>query len=267
MERYIEMLNLDDRLKSRLKEYINQNKNRVISLAEKCRENGFSHLRDKSDMMRLAVCTAYIKYTEEEYKRLKIDESILKNTMADIGTWCKNNDNKGLKNYAWIQSHLKAELFKIGRLQFQLYICDNATFDYSRLPFDRGEKTVYVHIPQGEKLIFADCVKSIKSAKSFFAKHFPDYKFEYFICESWLLYDENWQFMKPSSNILQFQSLFDIVMSKPDDRQAIERIFGKRKLIKKHYSESTSLKKSAKEFMLSGGKMGEGVGIIPIDRI
>lgn len=267
MEKYIEFAGLDSDLEKRLIEYISRHEKKINTLAKKCKKGGFSHLQSKNDMMRLAVCTAYIKYTEADYKRLKIDESILKNTMADIGIWCENNGNKGLKNYAWIQNHLKTELFKIGRLQFQLFTCDNNTFDYSRLPFEKGEKMIYVHIPQGEKLIFADCVDSIKAAKAFFAKHFPNYKFEYFICESWLLYDENWQFMKPSSNILQFQSLFDIVISKPDDRQAVERIFGKRKLIKKHYAENTSLQKSAKEFMLSGGKMGEGVGIIPVNRI
>ncbi len=267
MEKYIKLAGLDSNLEKQLIEYISSHGKKINSLAEKCKKHGFSCLAKCSDMMRLAVCIAYIKYTEEDYKWLGIDESILKDTMSDIGIWCRNNDNKGLKNYPWIKNHLKAELFKIGRLQYQLYTCYNATFDYSQLPFKKGEQTVFIHIPQGEKLNFADCVKSIKSAKEFFTKHLPVYKFEYFICESWLLYEENWQFMKPSSNILQFQSLFDIVMSKPDDRQAIERIFGKRKLIKKHYSERTSLQKSAKEFMLSGGKMGEGVGIIPVNRI
>lgn len=267
MERYIKFAGLDSDLEKRLIEYISSHEKKINSLAEKCKKHGFSCLARRSDMMRLAVCIAYIKYTEEDYKWLGINESILKDTMSDIGIWCRSNDNKGLKNYPWIKNHLKAELFKIGRLQYQLYICNNATFDYSRLPFKKGEQTVFIHIPQGEKLNFADCVNSIKSAKELFAKHLPVYKFEYFICESWLLYEENWQFMKPSSNILQFQSLFDIVMSKPNDRQAIERIFGKRKLIKKHYSESTSLQKSAKEFMLSGGKMGEGFGYILLNTV
>ena len=100
------------------------------------------------------------------------------------------------------------------------------------------------------------------AAKAFFAEHFPDYDYKFFICESWLLYEDNWRFMKSGCNILQFQSLFDIVMSSTDDRQAIERIFGKKRLIKKNYPENTSLQKSAKKFMLDGGKMGEGLGVI-----
>ena len=73
--------------------------------------------------------------------------------------------------------------------------------------------------------------------------------------------------MKPSCNILQFQSLFDIVMSTRDDKQAIERIFGKRHLIKKFYPENTSLQSSAKHFMLDGNRLGIGLGIINKDEI
>ena len=69
-------------------------------------------------------------------------------------------------------------------------------------------------------------------------------------------------FMKSSSNILQFQSLFEIVDSLPIDVQAIERIFGKRRLFKRNYPENTSLQKSAKAFMLDGGRMGIGIGVI-----
>ena len=42
-----------------------------------------------------------------------------------------------------------------------------------------------------------------------FDEYFPNYDFDYFFCESWLLYGENWQFMNSSSNILQFSTLFD----------------------------------------------------------
>lgn len=68
--------------------------------------------------------------------------------------------------------------------------------------------------------------------------------------------------MKPSCNILQFQSLFDIVVSSPDDRQAIERIFKKRRFIKKFYPENTSLQQNAKQYMMAGNKLGTGFGII-----
>ena len=78
MERYIKFAGLDFDLEKRLIEYISSHEKKINSLAEKCKKHGFSCLARRSDMMRLAVCIAYIKYTEEDYKQLGIDESILK---------------------------------------------------------------------------------------------------------------------------------------------------------------------------------------------
>ena len=69
-------------------------------------------------------------------------------------------------------------------------------------------------------------------------------------------------FMEPGSNILQFQSLFEIVFSAQQDFQAVERIFGKRRLLKSKYPTDTSLGRNALEYMKSGHKMGMGIGII-----
>ena len=73
--------------------------------------------------------------------------------------------------------------------------------------------------------------------------------------------------MDAGSNIIQFQSLFDINVSLPIDAQAIERIFGKRQLNKRNYPQNTRLQKSAKEYMLGGGKLGIGIGTINKDEI
>ena len=262
MDELIKRLKLEKSLEKRLLELIKADEEKITIIAEKCKENGFSHLKKENELMRLAVCIKYADYTKEAYERLGISEKIFFDTMHDIAIWCENNENRGLKNYNWIKNHLKAELFKIGRLQFQLYPCKNKTLNYSKMPFKYGENLIYIHIPQGEKLIYADCVASIKAANDFFAHYFPEYAYTYYFSESWLLFDENYLFMQSSSNILQFQSLFEIVDSLPIDAQAIERIFGKRRLFKRNYPENTSLQKSARAFMLDGGRMGIGIGVI-----
>lgn len=256
-------LGLDDNLVIRLKEYFNKNQNKITLLAKRCKANNFASLFHHGDLMRLAVAIEYAeKYTKPFYIQNDIPLDIFYDTMGDISIWCANNKNKGLKNIGWIQNHLKCELFRLGRLQFQIYECKNKTLDYKCLPFDYGEKVIYVHIPQGERLEYTDCVESIKMANAFFEKFFSSYDYNYYFCESWLLFDNNYKFMEPSCNILQFQSLFDIAISIDYDEQAIERIFGKRRLIKSKYPENTSLQKSAKKYILEGNKLGIGVGII-----
>ena len=69
--------------------------------------------------------------------------------------------------------------------------------------------------------------------------------------------------MKDDSNIVKFMSLFNHCYSVKIDVQAIERIYGKRELFKKRYSENTDLQRRAKAYMLSGNKLGFGIAVIP----
>ncbi|MGN1329102.1 MAG: acyltransferase domain-containing protein [Eubacterium sp.] len=262
MFEYIDLLGLDAGLKDTVLNIPDSNYNKISALAEKYANGNNKCLVNRNDLTRLAVVTEALKFTKEKYNNLGIAGNIFDDTVKDIGIWCGNNENKGLKNYNWIKNHVRAELFKIGRLQFQIYKCDNVTLHYKKLPFKLGENLVYIHIPQGEKLIYEDCINSIKSAIVFFDKFFPDYKFKYFFCESWLLYQGNCQFMKADSNIMKFSSLFEIAYSLDLDAQAIDRIFGKKRIIKSRYSENTSLQKATKKHILNGGKLGFGIGYI-----
>lgn len=262
MNDLINNLNLDSTLKARVLKCFEEKENKVKSLTKRCKEHGFASLSCVDDVMRLAVCLAYADFTRDFYKEKGIPPEIFYDTMQDIKIWCENNNNKGLKNYKWIQNHLRGELFRIGRLQYQMFTLDSRLLDYKVLPFSKGDRMIYVHIPQGEKLIYSDCVASLHKAKEFFAEYFSDFEYTFFFCESWLLYEENYAFMKTSSNILQFQSLFEVVCSKPIDVQAVERIFGKRKWRISDYPENTSLQKSAKAYMQGGNKLGIGIGII-----
>lgn len=256
-------INLNSELKNKVLSLVERDRAKLISLCKKADSDNFKSVFTKNDMIKLAVALLYsVEFTYPKYQKSVISDEIYFETMKDIAVWCENNNNKGLKNLPWIKNHLNFELFKLGRLQFQFYKCDNRTLNYDLLPFNFGENLIYVHIPQGEKLVYAECVNSHKNAKSFFGEYFPNYDFDYFFCESWLLYGENWQFMNSSSNILQFSTLFDLVYSFDDDRQAIERIFGKRQLIKSKYQENTALQRSAKRFMQNGGKLGVGIGIL-----
>lgn len=262
MLEYIKFINLDKNLEKRVLLLAEQKSSKILSLAERFAGGKYKCLVNQNDLTRLAVVIEALKYTKEKYERIGIDDKIFFDTIKDISIWCENNSNKGLKNYNWIKHHISAKLFKIGRMQYQFYTCDKFSLDYERLPFNRGESVIYIHIPQGEKLNYDDCVNSIVQAKSFFCSFFPEYTFRYFFCESWLLYSSNKLFIKPESNISRFSELFNIAYSLDIDVQGTERIFGKRRLIKSKYPENTSLQKAAKQYILNGGKLGIGIGYI-----
>ncbi len=255
-------IGLDENLISRICNISEKDKNKAYRLAKKCSDGNFACLNKENHIIRLSVILNCAVRAREEYRKRDIPDSIFLDTVSDIKIWCENNGNKGLKNHGWLKNHVKCELFRLGRLQFQLCECKNKTLLYNKLPFSYGEELIYVHIPQGERLDTEKCKEAFLMAEEFFSKHFPDYKYRYYFCESWLLYEGNKDFMAENSNILAFASLFDHRYSVKIDEQAIERVFGKRRIFRRNYPENTSLQRSLKKYMLDGSKAGVGIGII-----
>ena len=254
-------IGLDPTVISRLSSLTEKENKKAEHLTAKCLEGDFACLKRESSILRLAVVLRCALKARERYAEKGISDEIFIHTMSDIKIWCENADNKGIKNYGWLKNHLKLELFRLGRLQFQLYECKNRTLNYKRLPFSCGERVIYVHIPQGEKLGREKCIDAFRMAEKFFSEYFPDYEYRWYFCESWLLYDGNKEFMAQDSNILAFASLFNHCYSMKIDVQAVERVFGKRRLLKRNYPETTALQRSLKKYMLSGGRAGIGIGV------
>jgi len=274
----IDKINICDSLKEKVTDLALRDEVGILRLSESFYKGNLNCLALKDDITRLTVAIKAAECTKDYYAAKGIDEKILFNTLNDIAIWCENNGNKGLQNYMWIKNHICCELFRLGRLQFQLFKCSNPSLKYKKLPFGFNDNLIYIHIPQGKKLYINDCIESIKYAESFFNRYFPDYKYKYFFCESWLLCGNNIKFMDLNSNIVQFMTLFDIAYTVYDERQAFEKIFGitesfvkisfnritgKRKSEALSYPEKTSLQRSAKNYLINGGKFGFGVGTIP----
>ena len=254
-------IGLDESVITALKSLIDNKKPSIDTLSDKCMTKGFHILKGKSPMMALAVILKLAVDVKTKYDEAGIDEKIYYDTMSDIKIWCEKTDNKGIKEYMWLRNHVRFELFRLGRLQFQIYPCKNKALPYNKLPFKYGDNLINIHIPEGEKLDTDKCKESFQMAKDFFVEYFPDYKYDYYICESWLMFEGNRDFMKKDSNIVKFMDMFDICYSVKIDMQAIERIYGKRKCFKKNYAENTDLQRRAKAYMLEGNKLGIGIAV------
>ena len=182
--------------------------------------------------------------TAEKYKKLGIDDKILFDTLSDILIWAENyylsSGRIGLTETPWINNHLNAELFRLGRLQFKTGKMNESNI-------------IEVHIPQGESLSREKYLSSFKNAISFYERFFPDYKYEYFTCDSWLLDKNLKNFLRPDSNILKFQSEFDMISYTESDSVL-------------RYLSETKLKQVLENYIKSGGKLYCGYGIVPKER-
>ncbi|MBE5808714.1 MAG: hypothetical protein E7317_10305 [Clostridiales bacterium] len=203
---------------------------------------------------------------KERYGALGIDMAIWRDTMEDIAVWCINcmvkNGVPGLENTGWLKNHIALELFRLGRLQYQLTNLELPEWVTEPGELMPGLPAVYIHIPQGAPLAGDQVDRSLALAGRFLEEHFPCFADAPMVCESWLLYPGNSAFMREDANIRRFASRFRIVGSTDDPAQAIERIWMWPNRPPEEFPEDTSLQRSAKRHLLSGGRFGEGFGLL-----
>ncbi|MBR5236489.1 MAG: amidohydrolase family protein [Clostridia bacterium] len=153
-----------------------------------------------------------------EYRAKGISEDILLDTLGDIVRWCRIwSEIKGelyLGETEFLAWHMKLKLFKLGRLQFAM---KKAEEDIPSLNIKKGDALVDVHIPAAGSLDKKVCQVSFALAREFFEKFFPEHKFNYFTCDSWLLDDGLKKLLPRSSNIVAFGNMFKKVSKRPSD--------------------------------------------------
>ena len=199
------------------------------------------------------ACEVYDRYCEQGISR-----RVYRDTFYDLTLWCENcykaYGEYGIAQYDWFCRHLDMSLFRLGRLEFEK-IPSLWEIQTDGISVHKGDPVISVHIPQGEKLELDACLDSFRQAEQFWKEK------QVYLCHSWLLYPGLKEIMKPESNILQFQTLFHIVAVDFEWREAEERIFGELETDPRSYAEDTSLQRAARKYLLSGEKLGSGLGV------
>ncbi|GGD53284.1 acyltransferase domain-containing protein [Paenibacillus nasutitermitis] len=199
----------------------------------------------------------------EKYKLQQIDDAIYYDTFSDFQNWCMqckaDTGEYGIEEYNWLKEHVQLRLFRLGRLQFQPLAFDRELIvnDYK---IRVNQIVLNVHIPAGDPLLAEQVERSFEMAKAFFRGIPP-----VFICHSWLLEPELGEILPPESNILRFQQHFHLYKIDKNAKQAEERIFRKTCDNPHDYEAVTRLQRSAKAFLIAGGKLGIGFGIKVIE--
>lgn len=182
---------------------INKNTSFYNSLVAKGLDKNWKNTLKQTPFAKLCVTFAYLPHIYAKYKMEGIEEGIFFDTFSDIKVWINDyyaiTKQYGLDEFNWILNHLNFEIFKIGRLQYQLtryfclkpYKCDDKTFS-------SGMKIIGLHIPRGKRLESEECIQSFKQAQVFLEKHFPKYPRDVFFCYSWLLHSSAKNYMKKS---------------------------------------------------------------------
>jgi len=127
-----------------------------------------------------------------------------------------------------------------------------------------GDPMIGVHIPAVDPLDYGECRAAIEQARDFFPKYCPEFDFKGFVCGSWLLDPTLQDFLPQTSNIVRFQSLFNLYPS-PDGNawQTRERVFGNPDLPLDKVPLKTSLQRIVHDQMLNGHRFREGEMFLP----
>lgn len=234
----------------------------ILNEACKCIEKGYetdSYIQNLSDELIAVVLVSMLDFLKKSYEKEKIDEKVFYQTISDlifrISDYKLRNGKYGLEGFEgkWLIRMFYLNIFKLGSLQFEtaminlkeLNINNNDLGEFEDII---NEEVIMVHIMENEDISYESCVKSFGLADEFFSNEYKCYA-----CYSWLLYENMKKILKPSSKILQFQSIFEKIINFDSSDMAKERVY-------KNYDENnpTSLQKS---MIIHPECMGVGFGI------
>lgn len=230
----------------------------ILALAEL--NPGESH----PELLALKSFVALAIEVKKDFEQKMIPDSVYWDSMEDFLIWSEDYRKKtgqigiGLTEKHWFQLITSMQVFRLGRLQYQIIKLDSDT-KYQEKIIPCGEEILSIHIPAGAPLLKDEILDSLSKAQKFFKKYFNK-SFEFYHCDSWLLSPMLSEILPGSSNILWFQALFDIVRDY-ESTQAEERVFGFVSDNPDNYPEITSLQKRMKAAIKAGKKMTAGIGV------
>lgn len=200
--------------------------------------------------------------TYEKYQRVGIGDRVFFDTFSDIAVWCqvcfRRYGEYGIQEYEWLWRHVEMTLFRLGRLQFEktesLW-----EFEYKGRKTAVGDPVISIHIPEGQPLDPEACRESLDMGRKFWGGEIP------YVCHSWLLFPGLKELLDEKSNILRFQQMFEIQSVDFQFREGEERIFDCLIEDPEKYPENTSLQRNARKYLMQGGRLGSGLGVISAD--
>lgn len=168
----------------------------------------------------------FVEAMHEEYAKRGIDEALFEEMVTTvksrlISAYAKTGTFV-IGDLTWQKLLIQGRMFTIGMLQFDL---KPSPADVPSLGVKKGDNIVGIHVPGCEPLVYEKCVQSIKDAKAFIAKHFPEFEYRYMTINTWLLNPHMADLLGPNSNILKFATLFKIVAIDESDN-IIRFVFG-----------------------------------------
>lgn len=215
------------------------------------------------------------RHVYEKYQVMGIGEKIFFDTMKCFPRFMDEcQAQKGIRYFDrgwWTYRQTSMRLFRIGVLEYEMAEANREEVSGSEVRYghETGQRrystTVRLHIPSDADLSPAAVDASIQEAVLFFRKYYPRYGHAEYTCHSWLLAPALKRLLREDSRILAFQRRFDIGEVDEGSCSYLQWIFQASEDVPLiDLPEQTSLQRTAKNYLLAGGRIGDAYGIMRI---
>ncbi|MFF5530952.1 acyltransferase domain-containing protein [Streptomyces cinerochromogenes] len=220
------------------------------------------------------VFVATLPYTRAYHRERGIPADISRRTLADLGrnmaAHRRRYGRAGVEAPRWLTRHFCGELYQLGRLQFErrrLGQRTGAALAAAGLGVEPGALCLTLHIPDFlGPLTPAACDRSLTLARDFFARHYPEERFGFATCHSWLLDPQLKEHLDADSNIIRFQERFRTARqdTEPADTEPVRFVFGDPDLPVAQLPRRTSVERAIGDHLRAGGHWYIGHGWFPL---
>ncbi len=238
--------------------------------ADRTAIGGYHALADKlgeeKDIVMLAVCFLLARDAKPRYDAAGASDEIYFDSMRELTIWSARclaeRGHIGIYGHDWLNNFFDPHLFRIGRLEFEEHkFAAEQPYSAHGVTLKKGDRVINVHIPEDGPLNHDDVLESYKAAYKFFSLsgNAP------FVCETWLLWPGNLDFLPPKSNIRSFMEDYDIVFSTEEkNSRDLWRVFGRRESYNpSELPRDNSLRKNLAEYLEEHDCVtGHGYGVI-----
>lgn len=222
----------------------------------------------------ILVFLVVLPRTRQHHRDHGVPQEISWHTLTDLGRHVaihrRFHGTGGLRGPQWLFHHFRGMLYQLGRLQFQpgrLNDKQGEALTTAGLPYAPGDPCLYVHIPDFfGPLSPAACDAAFAQAKEFFARHYPQERYDVAVCGSWLLDDQLGEYLPPDSNIVRFQRRFTLAYasegSDESDENIVRFVYGRDSFQLAELPRRTSLERAITDHLKAGRHWRSGTGFL-----
>ena len=226
-------------------------------------------LGEEPDLVMLAGGLLLGLNAHKLYRERGIDDGIYTASMRELTVWSKTCERErghiGFYEWGWFVNFLDASIVRLGRLEFhEVLFRDGLTWEKNGFTVKGGDRVINMHIPEDGPLDPEAVQESFRRAYRYFGRTGP----AFFVCDSWLLWPGNYDFLGEDSRIRAFMDNFHI-LARHDVKNCgdLWRVFGHRdSWDPAGLPRNTELQRRMADYLAKNGNVtGSGYGVFLFD--